>query len=171
MEKRTIEQMVAAAILEKATDSIEIEGVTYPICDANIATLVLVSELISTFPHVEAVPKEQRLYVALHYAKDFKEVCDLCAILILGAENLTEKRDVVEYKRFLGVFRHKVKREVVFDKKAALAKEISLHLKPSVIFNCIIQRLQDMEVGHFFSIITSLDEANILKPTREVEKD
>ena len=31
--------------------------------------------------------------------------------------------------------------------------------------------LQDMEIGSFFAITTSLSEANILKPTKEVVKD
>lgn len=168
MENKTIEQRVAAAILEKATNSIEIGGEVYPLGDPCTATLILVSELISTMPVVEKVPKEQIVYSALHYAKDFKELGELCAILILGAANLTEEREITEYERRFGVFRREVKRKVIVDRKAALAREISLHVRPSVIFDCIITRLKDMEVAHFFSIITSLSEANILKPTREV---
>lgn len=174
--ERTIEQRVAAAILEKATDSIEIGGEVYPLGDPCTATLILVSELISTMPVVEKVPKEQIVYSVLHHAKDFKSLPELCAILILGAGHLTEdievEKEIVEYERFLGVFRRKrvktVTETVTVDKKASLAREISLNVSPSVIFDCIIGRLQDMEVGHFFSIITSLSEANMLRPTREV---
>ena len=43
MAQRTIEQMVASAILEKATNKIELGGVVYPISDPSIATLILVS--------------------------------------------------------------------------------------------------------------------------------
>lgn len=174
--ERTIEQRVAAAILEKATDSIEIGGEVYPLGDPCMATLILVSELISTMPVVEKVPKEQIVYSVLHYAKDFNAVADLLAILILGAGHLTEdievEKEIVEYERFLGVFRRKkvktVTETVTVDKKASLAREIALNVRPSIVFNCIITRLQDAEVAHFFSIITSLSEANILKPTREV---
>lgn len=166
--EHTIEQRVAAAILEKATDSIEIGGEVYPLGDPCTATLILVSELISTMPVVEKVPKEQIVYSVLHHAKDFKSLPELCAILILGAGNLTEEREITEYERFCWLFRRKVTRKVVVDRKAALAREISLNVSPSVIFDCIIGRLQDMEVGHFFSIITSLSEANMLRPTREV---
>ena len=170
MESMTIEQRVASAILEKATDSIEIGGEVYRLGDPCMATLILASELISTMPVVEKAPKERIVYSVLHHAKDFKSLGELCAILVLGAGNLTEEREIVEYERFLGVFRRKVVRRVVVDRKAALAREISLNVRPSVVFDCIIARLQDMEVAHFFSIITSLSEANILKPTREVEK-
>lgn len=177
MEKRTIEQMVASAILEKATNKIEIGGKVYPLGDPCLATLILVSEIVSTFPIVEKVPKEQILYSVLHYAKDYKRVGELCAILILGAANLTEeievKKKVVEYERFLWIFRKKkiktVIEKVTVDKKAELAELLLYHVSPSVLFNCIVKRLQDNEVAHFFLITTSLTEANILKPTREVE--
>lgn len=167
--ERTIEQRVAAAILEKATDSIEIGGEVYPLGDPCTATLILVSELISTMPVVEKVPKEQIVYSVLHHAKDFKSLPELCAILILGAGNLTEEREITEYERFCWLFRRKVTRKVVVDRKAALAREISLNVSPSVIFDCIIGRLQDMEIPSFFAITTSLSEVNLLKPTKEVE--
>lgn len=168
MAQQTIEQMVASAILEKATDEIEINGEAYPISDPSIATLILVSEIISTLPVVEKVPKEQVVYSALHYAKDFKAIGDICAILILGANKLqvTEKKTIE--KRILGLFTRKKTVEVVVDKQKELSRLILDNLSPSTVFNLIIRRLQDMEVGHFFSITTSLSEANILKPTKEV---
>ena len=177
MESKTIEQRVAAAILEKATNSIEIGGEVYPLGDPCTATLILISELISTMPIVEKVPKEQIVYSALHYAKDFKSLGELCAILVLGAGNLTEeielKKEVEKKEKVWWIFYKKVKEveitKITIDKKAKLAKELMYNVRPSVIFDCIIQRLQDMEVAHFFSIITSLSEAHILKPTREVE--
>ena len=61
---RTIEQVVAAAILEKATTEIEIGDKVYKIADPTTATLILVSELISTLPVVEKVPNEQKVYSA-----------------------------------------------------------------------------------------------------------
>lgn len=169
MAQRTIEQMVASAILEKATDKIELGGVVYPIADPSIATLILVSELISTLPVVDKdIPKELRVYSALHYAKDYKAIGDICAILILGAKNLivTEKKTIEE--RILGLFPRKKEVEVITNKQEALSRLILENIKPSTIFDLIIQRLQDMEIGYFFSITTSLSEANILKPTKEV---
>jgi hypothetical protein len=35
--------------------------------------------------------------------------------------------------------------------------------------NLIVRRLKDMEIGDFFGITTSLSEANLLKPTAEVD--
>lgn len=170
MMERTIEQMVASAILEKATDSIKIEDKEYPISDPSIATLILVSEIISTLPVVQEVQKkEEAVYSALHYAKDFRAIGDICAILILGANNLTEEIEEVEYEPVFLVFKRKTVRKCIIDRKRELADLIMANVRPSVVFDCLIKRLQDMEIGHFFSIITSLNEANILKPTREVE--
>lgn len=169
MAQRTIEQMVASAILQKATDKIELGGVVYPIADPSIATLILVSEIISTLPVVDKeIPKELRVYSALHYAKDYSAIGDICAILILGAKNLREEKEIIEEKRILGLFPCKKKVKVTVDKQAELSRLILENIKPSIIFDLIIKRLQDMEIGHFFSITTSLSEANILKPTKEV---
>ncbi len=165
---RTIEQVVAAAILEKATTEIEIGDKVYKIADPTTATLILVSELISTLPVVEKVPNEQKVYSVLHYAKDYKLLGDICAILILGAKGLTEEKEIIEEKRILGLFKRRTTRKVRVDKQAELSQLILDYVRPSVIFDCIVSRLQDMEIGSFFAITTSLSEANILKPTKEV---
>lgn len=169
MTQRTIEQMVASAILEKATGKIELGGMVYPIADPSIATLILVSELISTLPVVDKdIPKELRVYSVLHYAKEYKAIGDICAILILGAKNLREEKEIIEEKRIFGLFPRKKRVKVIVDKQAELSRLILDNIKPSIIFDLIIQRLQDMEIGHFFYITTSLSEANILRPTKEV---
>jgi len=169
--EQTIESRVATAILEKAIDSIEIEGKTYDIAPPSVATLILISELVSTLPVVERVPKEQVVYSVLHNAKDFAALGDICAILILGAKNLTEQREEVEEQTFLHFFKRKRKVVKTIDRKAELARYILENMRPTTIFNIIVKRLQDMEVGDFFAITTSLSEANILKPTKEeVEK-
>ena len=166
---RTIEQMVASAILEKATDKIEIGDKVYPIADPNIATLILISEIISTLPVVEKdIPKEQVVYSALHHAKDYRAIGDICAILILGAKNLTEEREIIKEKCIFRLFKRKKTIRATIDKQAELSRLILENIKPSTIFDLIIRRLQDMEIVSFFSITTSLSEANILKPTKEV---
>lgn len=166
---KTIEQMVAAAILEKATDKIEVCGNIYPIADPSIATLILVSEIVSTLPIVDKnTPSENVAYAVLHHAKDFKAIGDICAILVLGAKNLTEEREIIEEKPLFGLFKRRTTRKVVVDKQAELSKLILENMSPSKIFDVIVQRLQDMEVGYFFSITTSLSEANLLKATKEV---
>ena len=62
----------------------------------------------------------------------------------------------------------KVKR--VVDRKAELSRLILETMQPQDIFNIIVGRLNHMQIGSFFAITTSLAEANILKPTKEVER-
>ena len=100
------------------------------------------------------------------------DIIDLSAVLILGAKNLIEYRTIVQEKRYLfGLIRRKTETTIKVDKKAELAKIILENVSPTTLFNVVVQRLQDMEIGSFFAITTSLSEANILKPTKEVVKD
>lgn len=163
----TIEQRVSSAILEKKVGTIEIEGKVYDIASPTIATLILISEVVSTLPIVsETKDNMEIINSVLHYAKDYRPLGDIAAILILGANHLTEQREI-EQRKFLGLIPRKKRYEII-DKKAELSQLILDNVRPTVLFNIIIQRLKDMEIASFFAITTSLSEANILKPTKEV---
>lgn len=168
MEQQTIESKVADAILERKIGSVEIDGKTYDIAPPTLATLILVSEMVSTLPVVERVPNNQIVNSVLHYAKDYRKLGDICAVLILGAKNLTQEIEETHTRRILGLFNRRYKAKRVIDRKAELSRLITENMRPSVVFDVIVKRLQDMEVGSFFSITTSLSDANILKPTKEV---
>lgn len=169
MTEQTIESKVASAILERPVASIELEGAKYDIAPPSIATLILVSEIVSTFPKVQPVSGDKILFSVLHNAKDFRALGDIVAVLILGAKGLTETttRKVVK-NRLFGLKKVEVEETVTIDRKAELAKIVLENMRPSVMLNVIISRLNDLEVGDFFGITTSLSEANILKPTKEV---
>lgn len=168
----TIESKVASAILERPSGEININGKIYEIGAPSLATLILVSEIISTLPIVEKTDdNEKKTYAVLHYAKDFRPLADIAAILILGAKNLTGTREKTVTKRYLcGLIKKTRRTTETIDKKAELAKEILLNVSPSVLFEVIMKKLRENEVGIFFVITTSLSEANLLAPTREVEK-
>lgn len=172
MPRRKIERAVAETILEKK-EIINIGGRDYEVAPPSIATLIMVSELSATFPIVpKDTPADRIVYAVLRYAKGFKKLGELAAILILGAKGLTEEIEV-EYKlpRFFGLFKRTVKHKKIIDKKAELAKEIMENTTPSVLFKLIIGRLEQMELGSFFGITTSLSEVNLLTPTKEVESE
>lgn len=166
----TIENLVASAILEKDIAEMDIDGKVYKIAPPSIATLILVSEIISHFPIVEQdVPKEKVLYYVLHYAKQFSALGELVAILILGAKGLVEERVEITEKRYLfGLIHRKQERKILVDKKAELAKIILENVSPTKLFDIVVKRLNKLEITSFFAITTSLSEANILKPTKEV---
>lgn len=170
----TIEQKVASAILERPIGELEIAGKRYQIASPSVSTLILVSEVISTLPVVKNVPKEEIVSSVLHYAKDYGRLGEIAAILILGRKGLTEEVEVEQTEDrpvFFGLFHRKVtvRKKVTVDRKAELAQIILDEIRPSVIFNIIVKRLKDMEIGDFFAITTSLSEANLLEPTAEVE--
>lgn len=172
-EYTTIESRVAATILERTVSTLEIEGVTYNIAPPTIGTLILASEIVSFFPQIDDVDDKQRIFMALFKAKDFKMLADLAAVLILGSKRLTEEREVTVEKRHLfGLIKRKHRVKKTVDLRAELAKKILDNVRPSVLFEVIVKRLRDNEIMTFFAITTSLNAANILKPTKsEVVND
>lgn len=171
-DNRTREQKIEAAILQYPIGSLELDGVKYEIAPPSTATLIMVSAIVSTFPVVDInTPKEKILYSVLHSAQYYKGLGDLAAVLILGAKGLKEERIVqTEERRLWGLWRVKKEQKIIVDRKAELSKIILEEMRPSVLFNCIVRRLQSMDVADFFAITTSLSEVNLLKTTREVEK-
>ena len=172
-EYTTIESRVAATILERTVSTLEIEGVTYNIAPPTIGTLILASEIVSFFPQIDDVDDKQRIFMALFKAKDFKMLADLAAVLILGSKCLTEEREVTVEKRHLfGLIKRKHRVKQTVDLRAELAQKILDNVRSSVLFEVIVKRLRDNEIMTFFAITTSLNAANILKPTKaEVVKD
>lgn len=166
--QQTIESRVAAAILERPTGEIEIDGSKYKIAPPTLATLILVSELVSTLPIVEKTEdNERKTYSVLHHAKNYKALGDIAAVLILGAKVIKEDEQRIEKPRRWYSLR---RRRRVTSIRKELAEKILDNVRPSVLFDCIIRRLKDNEVGIFFLITTSLSEANLLTPTKEVVK-
>lgn len=169
MEQETIESKVASAILEKPVGEIEIEGEVYKIAPPSIATIILISEVISKLPVVKKVSNDEIVNSVLYNARFFRPLGDIAAILILGAKGLTEKQTKKVTKKYLfGLIKREHDIEMIVDKEKILANQILENVRPSVLFNLVIRRLQDMEIGSFFGIITSLSDANILTPTKEV---
>lgn len=169
-DQQTIERRVASAILEKPLAEIEIEGEVYKIAPPSIGTLILVSEIVASLPIVEKVGNDKIVYSVLYHARFFRPLGDMAAVLILGAKNLKEERKRTIEKRYLfGLVRRKKTVTEVVDKRKMLARQIIENMRPSVLFNIVIRRLEDMEISSFFGITTSLSEANLLKPTKEVD--
>lgn len=166
IDNTTIENLVASAILERKVTTIEIEGEKYDIAPPTLATLILVSEIVATFPVVDKnqIDKNDRIYSALHNAKYYKRVGELIGVLILGAKNIYANR---ETKRnwFLRLFGRKKKIKKI-NRAVELGDAIMQNIRPSMIYELIIALLQQNEITTFFAITTSLSEANIIKPTK-----
>lgn len=170
MTEQTIESKVASAILERPMATLELDGKVYNVAQPSIATLILVSEIVSTLPKVEPITSDKIVQFVIHNAKNYRALGDIVAVLILGANGLTETTTRKTVKsRFFGLKKVEIEETVTVDKKAELAKIVLDNIRPSVMLNIIIKRLTDMEVGDFFGITTSLSEINLLNPIKEVE--
>lgn len=173
----SIEKKVTDAILQRASDSIEIEGKVYPIAPATPATLILVSELVANMPEI-ATEGENLLFETLRTAKDCSVIGEIVATLILGAKRIKEHRLVTRervftYNRFslrkfdLVLTRKTFTEEV--EEIDYLSELILDNCSPEVLSQIVSKRLLDMGISDFFGLTTSLSAANLLRRTREVD--
>lgn len=171
----SIESRVASAILQRNVASIDIDGKHYDIAPPTLATLILVSEIVATLPVVDKtqIEPENRLYSALHNARNYKRIGELIGVLILGAKNVTDTKIIeVTTRKFFGLIRRKKRVAQSYNRAAELGDAIMMNVRPSLIYDLIIKLLQQNEITTFFAITTSLSAANIIKPTKaEVVND
>ena len=160
-EQQTIEQRVASAILQQPRE-IELGGTTYHVAPPTIATIILVSEAISTIP-TERLDDEHIVEETLRIAKDCRVIGDILATMILGAKGLTEEVEVEE-RRLFGLIR-RTKKKVV-DRKAELSKRLLEELSPSQLNRAIPMLFKGFELGDFFGTTTFLIGVNVLQPTK-----
>lgn len=172
IKQTPIESLVASAILERKIGTIEIEGKKYDLAPPTLATLILVSEIVATFPVVDKtqVDKFDRIYSALHNAQYYKRIGELLGVLILGAKNVYETRKTTKKRKWL--FGRKKVVETQVNRAVELGDALLKNIRPSLTYDLIVALLQQNEIGSFFAITTSLSEANIIKPTKaEVVND
>lgn len=171
----SIESRVATAILQRTVKSIDIDGNRYDIASPTLATLILVSEIVATLPVVdkEKIEPKDRIYSALHNAKNYKRIGELIGVLILGAKHVNDTRTVeITTRRFFGLIRRKKRVQQTYNRAVELGDAIMMNLRPSLIYDLILKLLQQNEITTFFAITTSLSAANIIKPTKaEVVND
>ena len=173
----TIEKKVADAILEKATDTITIEGNEYPIAPPTTGTLILISELVSTMPIVNKDAKNA-LYEILCTAKDLSVIGKIAATLILGAKRIKERRTAIktEAEQYTRWSWRKM-RTVTMTKTTTtealeadlLAERLLDEVDIKTLSDIVVKCLGKSQFGDFFVLTTSLSEVNLLKRTKEVE--
>ena len=144
---RTIEQKVSEAILEKHSE-IKIKEKSFAVAQPTFATLIKVSELISTLPAIK-LDKEDYISEALMLAKDCRVVGEVIATMIIGVdrpkERFYQKPLIDELKEFI--------------LKKCSVKEVK---------EILLELISKMEIHDFFVTTTSLIEVNLLRRTREV---
>lgn len=159
----TAEQRVAETILEKPLE-VFIGGTAYQVAPPCTATLILASEEVAKLP--KTYDKERpKIEEVLRIAKDCKSNGAILAILILGAEGLTEKIRIPK-RKILGLTLQW--KEQTIDKKKELADFILNKMTNTEIEAMTGLLLKRLEIEDFFSYTTSLIEINMIRPTKEV---
>lgn len=171
----TIEKKVADTILQRTSDSLEIDGNVYPIAPPSTATIILISELIAGMPEVR-IDADNILFEVLNKAKNCKVLGKIVATLILGAKRVNEHKKVLvdSPKRVFSWKR--LRMETVYYRKEQIEVDELEHLSTLVLEGCspktlrelVTKRLNNLEISDFFGLTTSLSEANLLKRTKEV---
>ena len=170
-----IEKKVTDAILQRA-ESFILDGVEYEITPPTPATLILISELVSTMPVVDR-KASNILYEVLATAKDLSVIGKIVATLILGAKRIKERRyvtiqDETETKRWSWKRLRFVTSRTTIETKVLevdyLAERLLNEATNEALVNIVSKRLGMMQIGDFFELTTSLSEANQLKRTKEV---
>lgn len=178
MENGTLEKAVADAILQRASDSITIEGHKFDIAPPTSATLILISELVSTMPTVNKNAPNV-LYEVLGTAKDLRVIGKIVATLILGAKRIRENRKIeatetVKIRRWSWhKFRHveteTVKARTSLSEVDWLADKLLYEVTSQTLLQVVAKRLGQMQLADFFALTTSLSVQNHTKRTKEVE--
>jgi hypothetical protein len=172
-----LEKLVTDTILQRASESIVIDGVEYPITPPTPATIILISKFASTLPVVNR-SADNILYEVLVTAKDCSVIGKIAATLLLGAKRVKENRHVyleetTEKRRWSWAKMSYIveKTTTTIDKGLELdyfAERILDEVTTETLLRIVSKRLGMMQIGDFFELTTSLSEANQLKRTKEV---
>lgn len=162
---KSIEQKVSETVLQKK-HNVVIGGATYEVAPPSIATLILVSELVTRMPDYEP-DREYILRDALVVAKDCKVLGEIVAVLVLGADGLIQERKETKTYLFGAIKKEKT---VSFDAKACISNTVLHQMSPKKVNEMVIDLLETMEIADFFQLTASLREVNLIRRTKEAEK-
>lgn len=176
----SIEKRVVDTVLERASEVLTLDGVDYPLAPPTLATIIMTSELAATLPGFILDDDSDLLHEVLRNAKHCRTLGKITAVLLLGAKRVLENRQVpVEesqpqkrsyFRRILRSIARKSENEKTIAEVDKLAQICLNELSPSALQTVLTRRLIDMQIADFFALTTSLNTANQIRPTREVDE-
>lgn len=175
----TIEQKAGATILQEPIASVTIAGKTYQVPPPTIATLIMVSSLISELPEINPdTPTVEILPTILEAAKDCGSLGQIAATIILGAKrikqypmttvdtyNIARKWSWKHCRRIEKV----VSTTVGVFERDYIAEHILQEMTPAELHEFVMAALAEAHLADFFVLTTSLHTKSLLKRT-EVEE-
>lgn len=162
---KSTETKVKETLLQESI-KVQIGEREYNMPPTTIATLVMVSEAISKIPTIKLENENNILGESIFMAKYANNIADAIAILVLGAKGC-EVEKVITDKKFFGLI--PIKETIIEFKKEELSSYITENLNFKEINELIVKVLSNMDIAFFFGIITSLNEINLIRRTRETE--
>lgn len=166
----TLEEKTAQTLLQ-APKRIRIGDTEYTVSPPTLATLVLVSSLISQLPH-RILDKDYIAEECLAIAKDCGKLGCIAAAIILGADgyNKTRERDARPRQRLFGLIPlGKAKTCSPKCDGVMLGEKIMSTLSPSEMNKLLADLLSSLELTDFFALTTFLAGINMTRATK-VEK-
>ena len=163
-----IEELIGETILQDSKP-VEIKGVgTLTVAHPSVATLIEVSKTIGRLPVMPSIRgrEQEALPFTLAHARDCAIIGDVVAVLLLGKKGISRKVDNCsrakswKNNRFFRLFRKKVLLRTV------LAQALLEEYTPEQLQAIIVECLGMQQVAFFLNIITSLNDANVLRQTR-----
>lgn len=162
MAKRTIEKKVSEAILQQQRQ-ITIDGKKYTYGKPSVATIIMISELVSELPIADPDIKQSDLVAeVMKIAKDCKVIGRIVATIILGAKRIKQMQGELPKKHW---WQKQPKNEL-----DELSERVLLEMSPQEIAKIITEQLIHLEIGSFFGITVSLVNQNALKPTKSASE-
>lgn len=157
----TIEQKTADAVLQRQK-KITIGDSEYTIGKPSVATVIMLSELVSQLPPMTTDNGTTVLKEVLRTAKDTRLFGRIVAVLILGAKQVIAEEQKTSQKSKKWLFWRNKHKNLVEE----ITEKAILNLSPSEMSEIITDCLNNLEIGAFFVLTTSLRANNILKPTK-----
>lgn len=160
-QKRTTEEQVASSVLQQKDQTIEIGGREYRFGKPSVATIIMVSGLISKLPEVNTdITDGELTEEVLKTARHSKVLGEIVATLILGAKRVMAIR---ESKRHWWQ-----RKDSEYDR---LSRDVLLECDAKELSKLVIDNLTNLHLGNFFAITASLAGANATKPTKDGAED
>lgn len=170
MNMNKIAKETAKTILEQPT-KIEVAGQSYNVAKPTLATLILLSEEIIDVPF-EEVEKSHSIHDFLKWVQHSQKIAKALAIMIFGAEKILFDKE--ETRQTPKTFWQKIKRKILKQPPKedvySLTEKIINQMEVSQMVDTFVQLLGQMQIAHFFLLITFLKDANLLNPTRKVSE-
>lgn len=163
MEK-TAEQRTSESILQKGK-TLKIGSETFYMPKPTVGTIIMISEIISTLPHFDMSKGTSLVQEIMAHSKDMKPLGDAVAVLILGAKEVIRQKEKTSQKSKKQHFWQFWKKTQTTEYER-ISKKALEDLSPVELNTIISECLNDLNLGVFFGLTTSLTTANILKPTK-----